>query len=158
MFVCHLIVVCNFSATMFSDIMSDQDTACRDIRIPVLLLLTWVVAVAPFVFHTREQRDRGDSIGYLDYQQGRLTLTRERPSVTVGLEPHLAALVSRRVPVNKAEAAVLETVPGIGPELARRIVAAREQGGVFVNGADLVRVSGIGDKRARQFQRYLTFD
>ena len=46
--------------------------------------------------------------------------------------------------VNHATAVELEGLPGIGPALARRIVADREAQGPFATIADLDRVPGIG--------------
>jgi competence ComEA-like helix-hairpin-helix protein len=46
--------------------------------------------------------------------------------------------------VNRATAVELEALPGIGPSLARRIVADREAQGPFANVAALDRVPGIG--------------
>ena len=48
-----------------------------------------------------------------------------------------------RVDLNRAPAATLETLPGIGPALARRIVAARAER-PFSSVEDLERVPGIG--------------
>jgi competence protein ComEA len=51
------------------------------------------------------------------------------------------------VDVNGDDAAALERLPGIGPTLARRIVAEREARGPFRGFADLsARVEGIGPK------------
>jgi competence protein ComEA len=46
--------------------------------------------------------------------------------------------------VNRATAVELEGLPGIGPALARRIVADREAQGPFATIAALDRVPGIG--------------
>ena len=51
------------------------------------------------------------------------------------------------VNVNTADAALLETLPGIGPATAAKIIADREANGPFVSVEDLLRVSGIGDKK-----------
>jgi competence protein ComEA len=51
-----------------------------------------------------------------------------------------------RVDVNRASAADLESLPGIGPALARRIVEHREAHGPFRSVDDLDRVSGIGPR------------
>ncbi len=64
----------------------------------------------------------------------------------------------KNVPVNRADAELLTIVPGIGPALAERIVAERERSGFFHAAEDLIRVRGIGEKRAEQFQSYLRFD
>jgi competence protein ComEA len=50
------------------------------------------------------------------------------------------------VNLNTADAAQLETLPGLGPELAARIVAWREQNGRFSSVDDLLNVTGIGAK------------
>jgi len=51
-----------------------------------------------------------------------------------------------RVNINTADAAALETLPRIGPALAGRIIAWREENGRFTSVDDLRAVPGIGDK------------
>jgi competence protein ComEA len=51
------------------------------------------------------------------------------------------------VDLNAADATALETLPGIGPALAQRILAWREEHGGFRSVEDLLEVSGIGDGR-----------
>lgn len=51
------------------------------------------------------------------------------------------------VNINTAGAAELERLPGIGPALAAAIVDERERGGPYAAPEDLLRVSGIGDKK-----------
>lgn len=51
------------------------------------------------------------------------------------------------VDLNSADQAALETLPGIGPSLAGRILAWREEHGRFGSVEDLLDVSGIGDGR-----------
>ena len=53
----------------------------------------------------------------------------------------------RLLDINGADASALQTLPGVGPGLARRIVASRERHGPFRKPEDLLRVSGIGAKR-----------
>lgn len=48
--------------------------------------------------------------------------------------------------LNHADAALLETLPGIGPKLAERIITWREEHGGFTSPNDLMQVSGIGEK------------
>jgi len=49
------------------------------------------------------------------------------------------------VNINLATTAELETLPGIGPALAARIVAHRETHGPFAAPEEIIQVSGIGD-------------
>ncbi|KTR14987.1 ComEA family DNA-binding protein [Curtobacterium citreum] len=51
------------------------------------------------------------------------------------------------VDLNRADQATLETLPGIGPALAARIIAWRDEHGGFTTVEDLLDVSGIGDTR-----------
>jgi competence ComEA-like helix-hairpin-helix protein len=50
------------------------------------------------------------------------------------------------VDLNRATAKDLQTLPGVGPALAKRIVAERKKGGEFTSLEDLRRVSGISEK------------
>lgn len=52
---------------------------------------------------------------------------------------------TQTVNINTADAALLETLPGIGSTKAAAIVAYREQNGAFGTIEDLKKVSGIGD-------------
>lgn len=51
------------------------------------------------------------------------------------------------IDLNSATAEELESLPGIGPSISARIVADREANGPFDSPEDLMRVSGIGQKR-----------
>jgi competence protein ComEA len=51
-----------------------------------------------------------------------------------------------RVDLNTADQAALETLPRIGPALAERIIAWREENGRFQSVDDLLAVPGIGEK------------
>jgi competence protein ComEA len=47
---------------------------------------------------------------------------------------------------NRATVAELESLPGIGPALAARIIQSRQTEGPFMSAEDLLRVKGIGPK------------
>jgi competence protein ComEA len=51
------------------------------------------------------------------------------------------------IDLNRATAAELETLPGIGPSTARAIVEDRDRNGPFATVDDLDRVSGIGPSK-----------
>jgi competence ComEA-like helix-hairpin-helix protein len=57
-----------------------------------------------------------------------------------------------RVDLNLAQAADLELLPGIGPALARRIVANRQTHGAFGSIDELMRVRGIGRRTFGRLQ------
>jgi competence ComEA-like helix-hairpin-helix protein len=60
--------------------------------------------------------------------------------------------VDDRIDLNAADAAALQTLPGIGPVGARRIVEEREEGGPFASVGELTRVTGFGPGRAHALQ------
>ena len=62
------------------------------------------------------------------------------------LEPGAAAPGDTRIDLNAADQAALETLPRIGPALAERIIAWREENGRFQSVDDLLAVPGIGEK------------
>ena len=54
---------------------------------------------------------------------------------------------SSKVNINKASITDLETINGIGPGLAQKIITYREEHGKFSSIDDIKNVSGIGDKK-----------
>jgi competence protein ComEA len=60
-----------------------------------------------------------------------------------------------RLDPNRASAAELDRLPGVGPALAGRIVAEREAGGDFATVAGLTRVSGVGPATLEKLRHHL---
>jgi competence protein ComEA len=59
------------------------------------------------------------------------------------------------VNINTADAAALDSLPGVGPSTAAKIVADRETNGPFASADDLGRVSGIGPKKLEALKDYI---
>lgn len=69
------------------------------------------------------------------------------PTVTAMADgPGVVAPADDRVDLNAADQAALETLPRIGPALAERIIAWRDENGRFQSVDDLLAVPGIGEK------------
>ena len=66
--------------------------------------------------------------------------------------------VTHRVDLNRASRSELMAVPGIGPQLADRIVAHRESQGKFARVEDLTGVYGIGDATISKLRPWVTVD
>lgn len=62
---------------------------------------------------------------------------------------------SAKVNINKADAAQLETLPGVGPSTAEKIVAYRKANGPFRSVDELTRVSGIGEAKLSQMAPHI---
>lgn len=60
-----------------------------------------------------------------------------------------------RLDINTATQAELETLPGVGPETARRIVEEREQNGPFYYPENLLSVKGIGPKTLERLREHI---
>ena len=67
-------------------------------------------------------------------------------------------IANLRIKINTASADELETLPGIGPGLAARIVEHREKYGPFRRPEHLLIVRGISDKRFRALRELITVE
>lgn len=61
-----------------------------------------------------------------------------------------------RVNLNTADEAALDTLPGVGPAIAGRIIEWRESNGRFASVEDLLSVSGIGPKMLESIRDLVT--
>ena len=60
-----------------------------------------------------------------------------------------------KVNINKATAAELTTVPGIGASTAEKIIAYREENGKFKSIEDIQNVTGIGASKYEKLKEYI---
>ena len=65
-------------------------------------------------------------------------------------------ILGRPIPVNQATAEDLDRLPGVGPGLAQRIVACREQQGPFPDLESLKEVKGIKEKTLEKIRPFVT--
>ena len=61
------------------------------------------------------------------------------------------------VNINTATVEALQTLPGIGPAIAGRIVDFREEYGPFISLQDLMNVSGIGERSIERLEGLVTW-
>ena len=90
----------------------------------LVLMITWI--------------QRTDAPG----DAGTYTITTRESAAQEAVVPESALPVN----INTAAAEELDVLPGIGPALAGRIIAYREEHGPFTAVEDLLEVSGIGEK------------
>jgi len=62
----------------------------------------------------------------------------------------------QKIDINRAEAWLLEALPGIGPSRARAIVDYRNENGSFKRIEDLLQVEGIGEGTFQKIKDYIT--
>ena len=74
---------------------------------------------------------------------------------TTGASVHASAKASAPrgpININRATASDLDSLDGIGPVIAKRIIAFRTTNGPFTAIEDLLKVSGIGEAKFAQFK------
>lgn len=62
---------------------------------------------------------------------------------------------SSTININRATQIDLESLPGIGPSLASKIISYRDQNGKFLKQEDIKNVSGIGDSKYEKIKDYI---
>jgi competence protein ComEA len=80
----------------------------------------------------------------------------EEVAATIAPAPVVEPGSSGPVDVNNADAALLETLPGIGPATAAAIITERERNGPFLGIDDLDRVPGIGPAKLAALRELVT--
>ena len=63
---------------------------------------------------------------------------------------------SNKININKATQTELETIPGIGPSTALKIINYRNENGKFLKIEDIKNISGIGDAKFNNIKDYIT--
>jgi competence protein ComEA len=89
-----------------------------------------------------------------------LAAQRPAPSAPAGVAasptPSAAALRAlrdgERIDLNRAQPGDLELLPGLGPKLARRIVAHRQAHGAFRSSDELLQIHGIGPRTLQRLK------
>ncbi|MEZ5204065.1 MAG: helix-hairpin-helix domain-containing protein [Acidimicrobiales bacterium] len=79
------------------------------------------------------------------------------PEVASGTgDPAAGEPASELIDLNVADAAALDSLPGVGPATASAIIAYRESSGPFASVDDLLEVRGIGDAKLEQLRPLVT--
>ena len=65
------------------------------------------------------------------------------------------AIVDYKVNINTASTSQLMDLPGIGQELAQRIILYRTENGPFETIEGLLEIEGIGEKKLQQLEDYI---
>jgi len=78
------------------------------------------------------------------------------PTVSSGKSAPTATRALSKININTATLAELDTLPGIGPAIAQRIIDYRTQNGDFKTIEDIKKVRGIGDALFNQIKDLIT--
>ncbi|HJS18946.1 MAG TPA: ComEA family DNA-binding protein [Anaerolineales bacterium] len=70
--------------------------------------------------------------------------------------PEVVTTTTELININTASVAELDTLPGIGPTTAQKIIDYRDQNGSFLNIEDIINVSGIGPASYERIKDLIT--
>ncbi len=121
---------------------TENDKARREVPARLVLLVLGVSCFALLAFQAVEYG---------------LSFRREEASLRASAVETRAFLLDEsdeRIDINRATAADLQAVPGIGPEIARRVLELRQERGGFSFLEELTDVPGIGEKRFEALKEY----
>ena len=141
----------------------------------VLILITCIFAAFTLGFLAGRNTTRGDvilsSLPDTEKAGASLSIVQETaPHSTIEAtdsaeeqEPETTAVPTETsgsglININTASVALLDTLPGIGPVLAQRIIDYREAHGPFTSLSQLMLVEGIGEKRLADILDLITIE
>ena len=67
-----------------------------------------------------------------------------------------ASTEPNKININYADIAELQSIPGVGPVTAEKIIDYRESNGLFSSIEEITNVSGIGEKTYKKMAEYIT--
>lgn len=108
------------------------------------------LAAQDSIFRSRSEANENAQVGNSGDIEGEM-----RPSSTEIMQPSAAA---GTVNINRATGKTLETLPGIGPATAKKIIAYRNEHGPFTQIEDLTKVKSIGPKKLEHIRPYITVE
>lgn len=133
-----------------ADAVQDAGGFARDAAQDAVNLARAVVDGEQVFVPTKEEASRADSRN--------VSAARSVAGGAVGESGAAGTATGQLVNINTADTAVLDTLPGVGPSTAAKIVADREANGRFMSTDDLGRVPGIGPKKLEQLKAAICVD
>ncbi|MBU1702121.1 MAG: helix-hairpin-helix domain-containing protein [Candidatus Eisenbacteria bacterium] len=83
----------------------------------------------------------------------------ETPPVRQELPPIEESPIRQgKIDLNRADSRALQSLPGIGPAMAGRILDYRRERGPFRDVVELLQIRGVGEKTLERLQPYLCID
>jgi comEA protein len=80
------------------------------------------------------------------------------PKISVNPGNPDSGISNKKINLNTATLKELDTLPGIGKELGKRILAYRETNGNFSSIEELMKVRGIGEKTFEKLKNLITIE
>ena len=98
----------------------------------------------------------GDMVSSLIKAAGGITVNGKTDSLQLNVPEANAGETPQNININRAEAWLLEALPGIGPAKAKAIIDYRQQNGFYRNVDELTKVHGISTALLEQIRPFIT--
>ena len=98
----------------------------------------------------------GDSIRALIQSAGGVTSNGKPDNLQLAVPAADVTSTPQKININRAEAWLLEAIPGIGPTKSKAIIDYREKNGFFRSVDELIKVEGISAKLLEQIKPFIT--
>jgi hypothetical protein len=80
------------------------------------------------------------------------------PPQIIPFPARAAPIFFQPIPINRATAETLMTIPGVGRSMATAIIDHRRRTGKITDRASLLTIEGIGEKKAAIIERYICYE
>lgn len=100
----------------------------------------------------------GDSLGDIIARAGGTTNSADLTKLKIYVPPTGEEPKPQKIDINRAEAWLLEALPGIGETRAKAIIDYCRQNGSFRNTRELIKVEGIGITTYERIKHLITID
>ncbi len=142
--------------------MNRESKSKRDERFTIILIIGYIFLFLFFMqrvlYDNREilvqksydlQADLMQFDSIIDDRQGRAS--------TYSIPAEFSPFFFEKMDINEAGKELLMTIKGIGPKLADSILQSRLEYGPFTKVEDLLKIKGVGSKRAKYFETLFVF-
>ncbi len=116
--------------------------AGRDYRIPVMLAAGLFIGLFSYLISAKPDSTVPEHVAAFNNRTYAEFSAKMRPFLFLPIE------------INRAEKQLLETIPGIGPQLAEKIVLLRTSRNGFHDLTELLDVKGIGPQKFAEIKKY----
>ncbi|OEU56626.1 MAG: hypothetical protein BA862_13545 [Desulfobulbaceae bacterium S3730MH12] len=142
--------------------MNHESKSKRDERFTIILIIGYIFLF--LFFMQRVLYDNREILVQKSYdlqadlmQFDSIINDRQGGASTYSIPAEFSPFFFEKMDINEAGKELLMTIKGIGPKLADSILQSRLEYGPFTKVEDLLKIKGVGSKRAKYFETLFVF-